>query len=148
MQEQIKTKLKEAMLAKDSVRVQVYRGITSAFTNELVAQMRPPQEILTEDDCIKVIKKLVKQRKDSIEQFISGGREDLADDEKAELSILMELLPAQMSQEEIEAFIKNKMSIEMPTTDNKGKWIGMLIKELGDKADGATVKMIADKLLA
>ena len=148
MQDKIKSKLKEAMLAKDSVRVQVYRGLTSAFTNELVAQMRPPQEILTEDDCLKVVKKLVKQRKDSIEQFTAGGREDLADDEKAELSILMELLPAQMSEMEIESFIKDKLAIESPTPDNKGKWIGMLIKELGDKADGATVKMIADKLLA
>jgi uncharacterized protein YqeY len=52
------------MMAKDAIKTQVYRGLLSAFTNELVAQMRPPQEILTEDDCLKVVKKLVKQRKD------------------------------------------------------------------------------------
>ncbi|MDI9354991.1 MAG: GatB/YqeY domain-containing protein [Cyanobium sp. MAG06] len=121
MQDIIKTKLKESMLAKDSVRVQVYRGLTSAFTNELVAQGRPPQEILTDEDCLKVVKKLVKQRKDSIEQFTAGGREDLATDEKAELAILMELLPAQMSEIEIEEFIKNKLSSDTPTADNKGK---------------------------
>jgi uncharacterized protein YqeY len=97
MQDKIKSLIKESMMAKDSVRTGVMRGISAAFTNELVAQGRPPQEPLSDEDCIKIIKRLVKQRKDSIEQFIAGGREDLAADEKAELAILEELLPAQLS---------------------------------------------------
>ena len=68
-----------------------FRLISAAFTNELVTKGRPPTEVLSDEDCMKVIKRLAKQRKDSIEQFIAGGREDLADSEKAELHFIESL---------------------------------------------------------
>ena len=148
MQEQIKAAIKPAMIAKDTVRLGTLRMLLAAFTNELVTQGRPPTDPLSDEDCMKVIKCLAKQRKDSIEQFISGGREDLAIDEKAELAIIEELLPAQMTEEEVEARVKAKL-VESPLDPTKkGQFVGTMMKELGDTADGAMVKAVIDKLTA
>lgn len=148
MQEQIKAAIKPAMIAKDTVRLGTLRMLLAAFTNELVTQGRPPTDPLSDEDCMKVIKRLAKQRKDSIEQFISGGREDLAIDEKAELAIIEELLPAQMTEEEIETRVKAKL-VESPLDPTKkGQFVGTMMKELGDTADGAMVKAVIDRLTA
>lgn len=148
MQEQIKSSLKPAMMAKDSVRVGTIRMILAAFTNELVTQGHPPTDPLSDADCMKVIKRLAKQRKDSIEQFVSGGRPELADDERAELTIIEEFLPAQMSEEEIESKVKAKL-VESPLDPTKkGQFVGTMLKELGDTADGAVVKAIIERLTA
>jgi uncharacterized protein YqeY len=82
--EQIREEIKKAMLAKDAVRLITMRGLLAAFTNELVATRRTPQEILTDEQALKVIKRAANQRTDSIEQFEKGNRKDLADKEKAE----------------------------------------------------------------
>lgn len=146
MQEKIKGLLKPAMLAKDSVRVGTLRMIMAAFTNELVSQGHPPTDPLSDEDCMKVIKRLAKQRKDSMDQFIAGGRPELAEDEKLELTIIEELLPAQMSEADIEVKVKAKL-IEFPfDPTKKGQFIGMMMKELGDTADGAMVKSVIDRL--
>ena len=148
MQEKIKAEIKPAMMAKDTVRLGTLRLMLAAFTNELVTQGRPPTDPLSDEDCVKVIKRLSKQRKDSIEQFIAGGRQELADDEKAELVVIEGFLPAQMSEADIEARIKAKL-VESPLDPTKkGQFIGMMMKELGDTADGATVKAVIDRLTA
>ena len=72
LQEQIKNNIKEAMLARDSVRLEVMRGIYSAFTNDLVAKGKKPQDVLSDEEALAVITRLSKQRKDSIEQFKKG----------------------------------------------------------------------------
>ena len=147
MQEKIKSEIKPAMLAKDTVRLGTLRLLVAAFTNELVTQGRPPTEPLSDEDCMKVIKRLAKQRKDSIEQFIAGGRPELADDEKAELVIIEEFLPAQMTESEIESKIKAKLAESPIDATKKGQFVGMMMKELGPTADGTTVKAIIDKLV-
>lgn len=101
LQADIKAGLKEAMIAKDSVKMTVIRGLMTAFTNELVATARTPQSELADDEAITVIRRAVKQRKDSIEQFTNGGRPELAESEQAELTILETYLPKLMSQDEI-----------------------------------------------
>ncbi len=147
MQEQIKSAIKPAMLAKDTVRLGTLRMLVSAFTNELVAQGRPPTDPLSDDDTMKVIKRLAKQRKDSMDQFIAGGRPELAEDEKAELAIIEEFLPAQMSEEEITNKIKAKL-VESPVeATKKGMFIGQMMKELGSTADGQIVKKVIDELV-
>ena len=147
MQEQIKNAIKPAMLAKDTVRLGTLRMLVSAFANELVSQGRPPTDPLSDDDTMKVVKRLAKQRKDSIDQFIAGGRPDLADDEKKELAIIEEFLPAQMSEEEITNKIKAKL-VESPVDPTKkGQFVGMMMKELGSNADGAVVKRVIDELV-
>ena len=147
MQEKIKAEIKPAMLAKDTVRLGTLRMLVAAFTNELVTQGRPPTEPLSDEDCMRVIKRLAKQRKDSIEQFIAGGRPELADDEKAELAIIEEFLPPQMSETEIESKIKAKLAESPIDSTKKGQFMGMMMKELGSTADGTIVKAIIDKLV-
>src|SRR5690349_3481146 len=110
LQTDIKNKIKEAMIAKDATRLLVLKGLSAAFVNELVAKKRKPDEELGDDDAMSVINRAVKQRKDSIEQFEKGGRQDLADNEKAELKILETFLPAQMSREEVLDFVKKKQT--------------------------------------
>ena len=158
MQDKIKQEMKAAMIAKDSVRLGVMRGISAALTTEMVSEQRiasgkAPTEMLSDEECLKVVKKLVKQRKDSIEQFVAGGREDLASDEKAELAILETLLPAQMSREEltkaVEAEIEKIKASNGGELDmsKKGQITGGIIKALSANADGKDIKEVVDNLL-
>ncbi len=145
---QIRDEIKEAMKAKDAVKLGTLRGVLSNFTNELVNLKRTPQDELTNEEALNVIRRAVKQRKDSIEQFIGGGREDLAESEKEELAILETYLPATMSKEEVEKIAKAKME-EMGGVDKSkaGMFMGTLMKELKGKADGDVVKAVVDNLL-
>lgn len=145
--EQIKENIKEAMKAGDKVRLEVMRGISTAFTNELVATGHTPQDIITDDGAITVITRLAKQRKDSIEQFTKGGRMDLVEEETKQLNILQEFLPKLMERAEIEKFVKGKIS-EVGTIDptKKGMFMSSLMKDLKGKADGSIVKEVVDQL--
>ncbi len=149
IQEKIKEEIKTAMKAKDETRLLVMRGLSSAFTNELVATKRTPQEPLPDEDAITVITRLAKQRKESINQFRAGGRDDLAENEEKELAILQEFLPVMMSVEEIQKLAEAKKS-EMGITDasKKGMLVGALMKDLKGKADGGDVKNVVDALFA
>ncbi|MDD5318537.1 MAG: GatB/YqeY domain-containing protein [Candidatus Pacebacteria bacterium] len=147
LQSDIKNQIKDAMLSKDSVRLTVLRGLSSAFVNQLVADKRTPQEELSDEDALNVIRRAVKQRKDSIEQFEKGGRPELAEDEKAELAVLEKFLPKMMSKEEIQTIAAAKKA-EMGITDpaKMGIFMGALMKELKGKADGADVKEVVELL--
>lgn len=147
LQNTIKDEIKKAMLAKDTVRLNVVRGLSSAFTNELVAKGRKPQEELGDEDAIAVVKRLVKQRKDSIEQFTKGGRLDLVADEQAELKILEIFLPASMPKEAIKKVAEAKKA-ELGITDKAkmGMLIGAVNKELKGQADGGDIKEVVESL--
>lgn len=149
IQTDIKDQMKEAMKAKDTVKLGVVRGLSSAFTNELVKLGKMPQDELSDEDALNVIRRAVKQRKDSIEQFVSGGRPELAEDEKAELAILETYLPTMMSKEDVITIAKAKMA-EMGAIDKSkaGMFMGTLMKDLKGKADGDVVKAVVDDLLA
>lgn len=137
------------MKAKDAVRLSVLRGLLAACTNELVATMRKPTEELTDEQVLSVIARGAKQRKDSIEQFKAGGRSDLAEKEAAELRVLESLLPPQMSREEIEKAVKEKMAaLGVADKSGAGKLIGALMKDLKGKADGGEVKAVVEALLS
>ena len=144
----IKGELKEAMKAKDEVRLRTVRGMLTAFTNELVATGKKPQDELDDAGVLTVIKRLAKQRKESIVQFEAAGRQDLAEPEKAELVVLEGYLPQMMSQEQIEPVAKAKLA-EMGVTDKSkmGVAIGAVMKELGGKADGGDVKAVVERIL-
>ncbi len=132
------------MIAKDAIRLLVLRGLSASFTNELVAKKRKPDEALNDEEALSVISRAVKQRKDSIEQFEKGGRTDLAESEKAELAILLTYLPTQMSKEEVETFVKNKLAESPVEPDKKNQFMGSVMKDLKGKADGALVKEVID----
>ena len=147
LHQNIKTQVSEAMKARDTVRLNVLRGLLSAFTNEAVSKKRKPDEELSDDEALSVISRAVKQRKDSIEQFEKGSRADLAEVEKAELAILETYLPQQMSKDEILSYVKVKQT-ELGMTDQtkKNQFMGLVMKELKGKADGTAVKDAVDTL--
>jgi len=144
----IKDQVKEAMLAKDSVKLGVVRGLVSACTNELVATGKKPQDELGDEEVLNVIRKAVKQRKDSIDQFTKGARPDLAETEQVELAVLEKYLPALMPREEVMSIAKAKMQ-ELGVVDKTkaGMFMGVLMKDLKGKADGDVVKSVVDELL-
>lgn len=147
LQEKVKEQMKDAMRAKDEQKKMTLRGLMSAFTNELVAQGKMPTDSLSDDDALKVITREAKRRKDSIQQYIDGGREELAADEKEELAVLESYLPELMSEADIRSFAEAKKA-ELGITDvsEKGKFIGTLMGDLQGKADGALVKQVIDQL--
>ena len=145
--EKIREEVKKAMVARDSLRLNTLRGLLSAFTNELVAKKRRPTEELPDEEAIEVIKRAVKQRKDSIEQFSKGGRGDLVENEEAELKILSEFMPKMMPREEILKIAEAKKN-EMGITDKSkaGILMGAVMRELKGSADGGEVKDVIDSL--
>jgi uncharacterized protein len=146
---QIREDLKTAMKARDQVRLDTLRGVITACTNELVAKGKKPTDEVDDAMAITVLKRLTKQRKDSIEQFIAGGRAELADKEALELKVLEAYLPASATKEEIEKVVRAKKE-ELGITDaaGAGKLMGAVIKEFGGNADGADVKAVVTALLA
>ncbi len=147
LQQKIKGQIKEAMMAKDSVKLTVLRGLSSAITNDLVDKGRTPQGELTDEEVLAVIRRQVKQRKDSIDQFTTGGREDLAEAEKAELAHLEIYLPQMMSEDDVKKIVEAKKA-ELGVTDakDKGKLMAEIMKDLKGKADGTVVKNAVDSL--
>ncbi len=147
LQTDIKSQIKEAMIAKDAVRLSVLRGLSAAFVNELVAKKRKPDEELGDEDVLSVISKEARKRKDSIEQFEKGGRQDLAESEKVELVILEAFLPKQMSYEEVLEYVKQKqVETGMNDKSKTGQFTGLIMKDLKGKADGQMVKKAIDSL--
>lgn len=147
LQSQIKTDMVSAMKAKDQLKVDTLRGLMSAFTNELVASKRKPDEALPDSDALAVIRREVKKRKEASEAFTKGGRSEMAAKEDAERALLESYLPAMMSVEDIRKVAVAKKA-ELNVTDKKeaGKLMGLIMKELQGKADGGDVKSVVDSL--
>jgi hypothetical protein len=141
LHESIKAELKEAMKAKEAVRLRVVRGLLTAFMNELVATSRTPQDLLTDDEVMAVIKRAAKQRKESITQYEAAARPELAAPEKEELVVLESYLPQMMSIEEITpVVVAKKAELGIDDKSKMGMLVGAVMKELGGKADGGDVK--------
>lgn len=145
---QIKEELKSALKAHDAVKLRTVRSMLTAFMNELVATGHTPQTMLDDAGVLTVIKRLAKQRKDSIQQFEAGNRADLAVVEKEELVVLESYLPQMMTQDEIRPIVEAKIA-ELGVTDKSkmGVLIGTLMKDLNGKADGSDVKAVVEEVL-
>jgi uncharacterized protein YqeY len=148
----IKDQIKDALRAKDTIRLDTLRGLNALFQNEMLAnQASGGSEFLADDKVLPLIKRSVKQRKDSIEQFEKGGRTDLAAKEKSELAILESFLPAMMTREAIKIVAKQRIDAlkSQGQFDVKasGKLTGMIMKELAGKADGSDVKAVIEELI-
>lgn len=146
---EVREELKNAMRAKDQVALDTYRAVLTGFMTDLVAGGKTPQDEVTDDLALKVILKLIKQRKDAISQFEAGGRADLADEEKKQLAILEKFQPAQMSEADIRVIAERKKA-EMNITDlaKAGILTGAVMKEVAGQADGGLVKRIVESLFA
>jgi uncharacterized protein YqeY len=149
LQQTIKDSIKDAMKAKDSVKLNVLRGLSTAFMNYSVANGGTPQSELNDEQVLEIITKESKKRKDSIEQFTSAGRSELAESEQAELAILQEYLPTLMTLDEIRPIVAAK-KVELGIDDKTkvGMLVGALMKDLKGKADGNDVKTAVDELFA
>jgi len=146
----IKEQIKDALRAHDTLRLDTLRGLNALFLNEMMAT-NVVGEFLPDDRVHALIKRSAKQRKDSIEQFEKGGREDLAAKERAELKILESFMPSMMSRDEIRVIAHTRIETikSQGAFDPKagGKITGMLMKELAGRADGTDVKAVVDALL-
>jgi hypothetical protein len=147
LHENIRAELKEAMKAKDAIRLRTVRSMLTAFTNELVATSRTPQDWLADEEVLTLIKRFAKQRKESITQFESNARPELAEPEKEELVVLEGYLPKMMSQENIRPIAAAK-KVELGINDKSkiGILVGAVMKELAGKADGSDVKEVVELL--
>lgn len=146
LHKQIMEEMKAAMKAKNTVALQALRAVKSAFL--LAKTEAGAGEDLSEEQELKIIQKQVKQRKDSANIFIKQNRQDLADPELAEITILEKFLPEALSEEEIEGVVIATIN-ELGASGMKdmGKVMGIVTKELAGQADGKTVSMLVKKNL-
>lgn len=145
--ENIKKQIVDAMRAKDSIKLDTLRSLTALFSNELIAK-GSAETFIDDEGALTLIKRSVKQHRDSIEQFEKGGRKDLVDKEKAELVILEVFLPQMMSKDEIRRVVEAKVASTGAIDKAKmGQFIGTLMKELKGKADGADVKAVVEEMV-
>ena len=138
--------IKEAMLAKDSVRLTTLRAIKSAF---LVAQTEKGAGELNDAAMQKIIQKQVKQRKDAATIYLEQNRQDLADDEMAQLAVLEEFLPEQLSEDKIREVVTAVISqVGASSMADMGKVMGAANQQLAGKADGKLIAQVVKSLLS
>jgi len=146
--EDLKKAIPDAMRAKDEVKLRTLRSLVTAMTNEVMAKKRLPTEFLNDDEALVVLKRAANQRKDSIEQFEKGSRQDLAEPEKLELAIINAYLPTMMTVDEIKAVAEAKMTeLGVTSKADANKLIGALMRDLKGRADGNDVKTVVESLL-
>jgi uncharacterized protein YqeY len=146
LQIELMVQLKAAMKSKDTVALQSLRAIKSEI---LLAQTKGGEISFTEEDEIKLLQKLVKQRKDSAALYIEQSRPDLAEPELAQAIIISQFLPAQMSAEELKSFIGALIEkVGASGMKDMGKVMGMASKELSGKADGKAISSLVKELLS
>jgi uncharacterized protein YqeY len=148
MIERLQSDLKISMMAKNSARTLVLRSAIAAYRNEAVAKGLGPQGILSDADALAVLKRLVKSREDSVEQFSKGGREDKADVERAEIDVLKTYLPAMLEGEALENAVKAAL-LESGAVSKKdmGKAMKALQAAHGGNYDGKTASQMIQALL-
>ena len=148
LKERIDAEIKAAMKSKDKVRLETVRGIKKFIIEKEVSVRPSGQDGLTEAQEMEILVQIAKQRRDSIEQYRKGGREDLVAQEEAELVILEEYLPPQMSDEEISGVIDEVIASAGATSaKDMGKVMGAAMQQLKGKADGKKIQdMVKAKL--
>ena len=145
-QEQLNSKLKAAMREKNKVALESLRAIKSAIL--LLQTQSGAKETPDDNEITKLLQKLVKQRKESASIFREQGRVDLAEPEEAQIEVISQFLPEQLSAEEVEKVIDEVIqSVGATTMKEMGKVMGMANKQLAGKADGKLIAEIVKKRL-
>lgn len=143
--EQLKKDMIQAMKSKDSLKLSTLRLVKAALTHY---QIEKRKEKLEDPDCLEILQKQIKQRRDSIESYEKAGRTELANKEKEELAILSQYMPAQMSDDDIRAEIQKAMQATGASTKNdSGKLMKVLMPIVKGKADGKRVQEIVASFL-
>ncbi|MXX32088.1 MAG: GatB/YqeY domain-containing protein [Chloroflexi bacterium] len=145
VREQLRSDLRDAMRARDVPRRNTIRMLEAAIKN---VEIEKRGQELAEADILAILQRQVKQRRESIEQFRQGGREDLAEQEELEIGIIEHYLPAQLSRDEIEARARAVIEqVGAAGPGDRGKVMGMLMRELRGEADGSIVNAVVGELL-
>jgi uncharacterized protein YqeY len=144
--ETINEEIKKAMLAKDKVRLEALRGIKKEFLEAKTA--KGANNELSDETALAILQKMAKQRRDSADIYLSQNRSDLAEIELAQLNVIQEFLPRQMSPDELEEEVK-KIIADIGATSMKdmGKVMGVATKQLAGKAEGRLISETVKKLL-
>jgi uncharacterized protein YqeY len=147
LEQQIMTELKAAMLAKDEAALRSLRAIKAAILLAKTSEGAAGE--LSADGEIKLLQKMVKQRKDSLEIFTQQGREDLAQKEREEIAVIEKFLPQQMDPAEVRAVLVQLVAMTGASTPaDMGKVMGLANKELAGKAEGKLISTIVRELLS
>jgi uncharacterized protein YqeY len=141
IRDQIGNDIKESMRAKDMAKLNALRMVQSAFKNREI-ELRP--EPMSEDEHIAVLKKLAKQRRESIEQYAAAKRQDLVDAESAELKLLETYLPAQLSKEQVEKVVTDVIAA---TGASSVKDMGAVMKEVQARTSGTADNKLVSELV-
>ncbi len=148
LKEKISTDLVAAMKAGDTFKRDTLRMVDSMIHNAEI-EKKKKEKGLDDNEVIEVLSRAVKQRKDSVEQYEKGGRQDLADKEKKEIEIISVYLPEQLSEEKIREIIKEVITAAGASSKaDTGKVMGQAMGKLKGQADGNVVKRIVDELLS
>ena len=146
LQKEVMEQIKTAMKAKDTVSLEALRALKSEF---LLANTSGGNVELSEEDEIKIVQKLVKQRKDSAALYLDQNRNDLAEPELAQAKVLEQFLPKQMSEDELKAAIGEIVQkTGASSMKDMGKVMGMASKQFAGKADGKAISIIVKELLS
>ena len=145
--EKVSEDIKTAMKARDKVRLETLRNIKKVF---LEAKTAPgANDTLTDDAALKIIQKLAKQGKETAKTYIDNGRQDLADDELAQVAVIEEYLPKPLTEAEIEAAVKEIIAqVGATSMKDMGKVMGIASKQMAGKAEGGVISGIVRRLLA
>ena len=145
LEKKLNEDLKNALKAKDAVKVSVIRMLKADIMN---AAIKLKKKALGPDEVLKIIRQHISKHKDSIEQFKKGNRDDLVQKEEKELEILKAYMPKQLSDSELETLVKSTIeSLGATTKKEMGKVIKAVLQKAKDKADGKRVSQIASQLL-
>ncbi len=147
LEEKVMEDIKAAMKARDEAALRGLRGIKA----EIIKAKTEPgaQGTLSPDGEMKLLQKMLKQRKDSLDIFLAQKRDDLAAKEREEIAVIEKYLPAQLSEDEIKTAVQKIITATGATTlADLGKVMGLATKELAGKADGKTISAMAKSLLS
>ena len=147
LEQQIQEDIKAAMKAKDAVATAATRAIKGEIL--LFRTSEGGSKEVTDGDVLKMIQKLIKQRKEAAEQFVAAGRQELADNELAEAAVMEKYLPKQLSEAEVEEKVKAIIAETGATSiKDMGKVMGAANKALAGQSDGRTISTVVKRLLA
>ncbi|MDX1671245.1 MAG: GatB/YqeY domain-containing protein [Balneolaceae bacterium] len=149
IQDKILSDLKEAMKSREQERLRVLRSIKSKLLEKEISERKGGEASITDEQAVEVLMKAAKQRKESIDQFEQGGREDLADAEKRELEIIESYLPEMLTEDEIRDLAREKIDeLGAETMADMGKVMGVLMDQLKGRAEGSLVSKVVKEELS
>ena len=149
IKDQIMADLKQAMKDRDQNRLQVLRSIKAKLLEREISERKEGEASLSDEQATEVLMKAAKQRKESIEQFEEGGRDDLAKTEKEELEVINSYLPEMLTEDEIRDITQKKIAeLDAENMSDMGRVMGVMMQELKGKADGSLVSKVVKEELS